>query len=88
MNPWARLDWMAAELGLLHFGGALAFYDQTRPERVEALASAIVRNDLAAVSIAPTSYPDMVRLWNDTRPQKAGKDDGAADAMIAQMEGG
>jgi len=88
MKGWAHMDMVAAELGMLYYGGACAFYDQPGPEQSEALAVALARNAAPELGQGPLTYRATVKVWNDAHTKKKPVNRDLGDALLGRMEGG
>lgn len=88
MNPDASVDLVAAEVGLLHYGGATRLYDLPDEEQIEALAIGLVRLAAPRLSIAPVTAAALVEIHNEIhgRGSKSGGLDlgSVLDAAVRQ----
>ena len=84
----AQFDMVAAEVGLLHLGGAMRLYDLPTEEASEAMAVALVQADAPGLSLGPASYRALVSVWNDAhRSGEPDKAEEAGDAWMARLWG-
>ena len=85
MMHWAHIDMVASEIGLHHFGGTQAFYDQPMPEQSEALAVAMARSEAPELGQGPVTYQSLVKLWNDSRPKKRKSTSTSVEELLEQQ---
>lgn len=74
----ASMDWLVAEVGLLHFGSAAAVYDLPTEDQVETLAIAIARSEAPEMGSGALTYIGAVQIWNAAH-QKKGHDSTVSD---------
>ena len=86
MKPWAHLDLMATEIGMVYLTGPSALYDLSDCDQADALAWALVRAEAPELSGAPASHRTLVDIWNATHAPA--KKQGAASDLVAMMERG